>query len=70
LNPKLTAAIESKAKFSIYVSALTTLNSDDHNRKSPTDNRLIKRIVRDFRYRNYAAQETISRWPNKWFSVK
>lgn len=64
LNPNLTAAIDSKAKFRIYVSALTTLNIDDHNRISTTDNRLIRRIVRDFRYRNYSAQETISRWPS------
>ncbi len=64
LNPQLTSAIESQAKFRIYVSALTTLNIDDHNRISTSDNRLIRRIVRDFRYRKYSALETISRWPS------
>ncbi|HNZ41791.1 MAG TPA: nucleoside kinase [Bacteroidales bacterium] len=64
LNPQLTSTIESRAKFKIYVSALTTLNIDDHNRISTTDNRLIRRIVRDFRYRKYSALDTISRWPS------
>jgi uridine kinase len=64
LNPQLTSSIPSEAKFKIYVSALTTLNIDDHNRVSTTDNRLIRRIVRDYRYRKYSARETISRWPS------
>jgi uridine kinase len=64
LNPQLTSSIPAKAKFKIYVSALTTLNIDDHNRVSTTDNRLIRRIVRDYRYRKYSARDTISRWPS------
>jgi len=64
LNPLLTSSIPAEAKFKIYVSALTTLNIDDHNRVSTTDNRLIRRIVRDYRYRKYSARETISRWPS------
>ena len=62
LNPRLTSSIPSEAKFKIYVSALTSLNIDDHNRVSTTDNRLIRRIVRDYRYRKYSARDTISRW--------
>jgi uridine kinase len=62
LNPQLTSSIPAEAKFKIYVSALTSLNIDDHNRVSTTDNRLIRRIVRDYRYRKYSARETISRW--------
>jgi len=62
LNPMLTSSIPAEAKFKIYVSALTSLNIDDHNRVSTTDNRLIRRIVRDYRYRKYSARETISRW--------
>lgn len=64
LNPRLTSSIPAEAKFKIYVSALTTLNIDDHNRVSTTDNRLIRRIVRDYRYRKYSARDTISRWPS------
>jgi len=62
LNPQLTSSIPPEAKFKIYVSALTSLNIDNHNRVSTTDNRLIRRIVRDYRYRKYSARETISRW--------
>jgi len=62
LNPQLTNSIPPEAKFKIYVSALAALNIDDHNRVSTTDNRLIRRIVRDYRYRKYSARETISRW--------
>ena len=64
LNPELTNAIPSENKFKIYVSALTTIALDDHNWISTTDNRLIRRIVRDYRFRNYSARETISRWPS------
>ncbi|MBK7215418.1 MAG: nucleoside kinase [Bacteroidales bacterium] len=64
LNPRLTESIPPDIKFKVYVSALTSLNMDDHNRVSTTDNRLIRRIVRDYRYRNYSARETISRWPS------
>ena len=64
LNPKLTHLIPPKAKFKIYVSALTSINIDDHNRIPSTDNRLVRRIVRDYKYRKYSAQDTISRWPS------
>ncbi len=64
LNPQLTSSIPAEAKFKIYVSALAALNIDNHNRVSTTDNRLIRRIVRDYRYRKYSARETISRWPS------
>ena len=64
LNPELTHLIPQKAKFKIYVSALTSINIDDHNRIPTTDNRLIRRIVRDYKYRKYSAQDTISRWPS------
>ncbi len=64
LNPQLTNSIPQEAKFKIYVSALTSLNIDNHNRVSTTDNRLIRRIVRDYRYRKYSARDTISRWPS------
>ncbi len=62
LNPELTPNIPSETKFSIYVSALTTISLDNHNWIPTTDNRLLRRIVRDFRYRGYTAQDTISRW--------
>ncbi|MBB3186505.1 nucleoside kinase [Microbacter margulisiae] len=62
LNPALTPAIPDANKFKIYVSALTTISLDNHNWISTTDTRLIRRIVRDFRYRNYSARETIARW--------
>ncbi len=64
LNPKLTHLIPQKAKFKIYVSALTSINIDHHNRIPSTDNRLVRRIVRDYKYRKYSAQNTISRWPS------
>ncbi len=62
LNPRLTHMINDKFKFKIYASALTSINIDDHNRIPTTDNRLIRRIVRDYKYRNYSAAETLSRW--------
>ncbi len=64
LNPQLTSSIPAEAKFKIYVSALTSINIDDHSRVSTTDSRLIRRIVRDYRYRKYSARDTISRWPS------
>ena len=64
LNPELTPHIPSENKFKIYVSALTTISLDDHNWIPTTDNRLLRRIIRDFNYRGYSAQETISRWPS------
>jgi uridine kinase len=64
LNPELTNHINSANKFKIYVSALTTISLDDHNWIPTTDNRMLRRIIRDFNYRGYSAQETISRWPS------
>lgn len=64
LNPRLTATVARESKFMIYVSALTALNIDNHNWVSAWDNRLIRRIVRDYRYRKYSAKETIARWPS------
>lgn len=62
LNPKLTPLIANEKKFKIYISALTSLSIDGTNRIPTTDNRLIRRIVRDYRYRGYSAQDTIGRW--------
>jgi len=62
LNPKLTPKIPDELKFKIYLSALTQLNLDDHARISTTDNRLIRRIVRDSRYRGRSAAATIASW--------
>lgn len=62
LNPQLTSNIPDSVKFKVYVSALTSINIDDHNRIPTTDNRLIRRMVRDYKYRNYTAQATLSRW--------
>lgn len=62
LNPELTAHIPPEKVFKVYVSALTTISLDDHNWIPASDNRLIRRIVRDYRYRGYSAEQTISRW--------
>lgn len=62
LNPGLTPKIKEDEKYKIYVSALTTVSLDNHNRIPTTDTRLIRRIVRDFRYRSYSALDTINRW--------
>lgn len=62
LNPELTKQIDDNKKFQVYVSALTTISLDDHNWISTTDNRLLRRLVRDYQYRNYSAIDTISRW--------
>lgn len=64
LNPELTKQINEKNKFRVYVSALTSILLDDHNYIPTTDNRLLRRIVRDYKYRGYSAQETIRRWPS------
>ncbi|MFA5513808.1 MAG: nucleoside kinase [Sphaerochaetaceae bacterium] len=64
LNPALLADIESKTKFKIYISALTQLNLDDHNRISTTDNRILRRIVRDNKTRSTTAQQTLEMWPS------
>ncbi len=72
LNPELTAQIPEEQKFRIYASALTTILLDDHNYIPTTDNRLLRRIIRDYKYRNQTAQDTIKRWAsvrageNKW----
>ncbi|GHV51544.1 uridine kinase [Bacteroidia bacterium] len=62
LNPELTAHIERKHKYKVYVSALTSISLDNHNWIPTTDNRLLRRIVRDFRFRNYSPVQTIARW--------
>lgn len=64
LNDKLTPLIAPELKFKIYLSALTQLNLDDHNRISTSDNRLIRRIVRDSNFRGKSAQDTIAMWDN------
>lgn len=64
LNPELTSAIDEKMKYRVYVSALTTLSIDDHNWVPTTDNRLLRRIIRDHKYRGTSAVETIRRWPS------
>lgn len=64
LNPRLIPGIDRKTTFKIYISALTQLNLDDHNRISTTDNRIIRRIVRDSRSRNTTAQMTLEMWPS------
>lgn len=64
LNPNLTPRIPADQKYKIYVSALTALCMDSHNRIPTTDNRLIRRIVRDYQYRGYSATETLKRWPS------
>jgi uridine kinase len=63
LNDQLSHAIRRENKYLIYISALTQLNIDDTNRIPTTDNRLVRRIVRDSLFRNYAAIETLRRWP-------
>lgn len=64
LNERLTPGIPGKSKFRIYVSALTSMNIDDHNRIPTTDNRIIRRIVRDYQFRGSSALSTIKRWPS------
>ena len=64
LNPELTANVEQRLKFLIYVSALTTISIDDHNWIPTTDNRLLRRIIRDAKYRSVSPQDTIRRWPS------
>ena len=72
LNPELTAQIPDEMKYRVYASALTTLLLDKHNYIPTTDNRLLRRIIRDHKYRGVSAIETIRRWPsvrkgeNKW----
>lgn len=72
LNPELTAQIPEEQKFRVYASALTTILLDNHNYVPTTDNRLLRRIIRDYKYRGVSAQETIHRWAsvrrgeNRW----
>ena len=72
LNPELTAQIGEELKYRVYASALTTILIDNHNYVPTTDNRLLRRIIRDHKYRGVSAQESIRRWPsvrrgeNKW----
>ena len=72
LNPELTAHVPEEQIFRVYASALTTILLDNHNYISTTDNRLLRRIIRDYKYRGVSAQETIRRWPsvrageNRW----
>lgn len=62
LNPNLTSQIDSNIKFKIYISALTQIGIDGHNRVPTTDNRLLRRIIRDNKYRGYSALDTLKRW--------
>ena len=62
LNPDLTPQIDLSKKFLIYVSALTAISLDNHNWIPTTDNRLLRRLVRDYKYRSYSAIDTLSRW--------
>lgn len=64
LNPDLLPEIDPIVTFKVYVSALTTISIDNHNWVPTTDTRLLRRIIRDYRFRNYSARDTISRWPS------
>jgi len=64
LNPKLTPHIPDELKFKIYVSALTQISFDNMNRMSTTDTRLIRRMVRDYKFRGHSALDTLKMWPN------
>ena len=64
LNPMLTSQVSDKEKFRIYVSALTSIKLDYHNYISTSDNRMLRRMIRDSKYRGYSAVETIRRWPD------
>ena len=64
LNPELTSMIPDPYKYRIYVSVLTSISLDNHNWIPTTDNRLLRRIIRDYRFRGYSARDTIGRWPS------
>ena len=64
LNPELTRCINQDCTYKIYVSVLTTISLDNHNWIPTTDNRLLRRIIRDYRFRGYSAEQTILRWPS------
>ena len=63
-NPELTEFIDDKYKYRVYVSVLTSISLDNHNWIPTTDNRLLRRIIRDYRFRGYSAEDTINRWPS------
>ena len=64
LNPELTEFIDDKYKYRVYVSVLTSISLDNNNWIPTTDNRLLRRIIRDYRFRGYSAEDTINRWPS------
>lgn len=64
MNPELTASLDKDLLFRVYISALTQLNLDDHNRISTTDNRIIRRMIRDNRTRGTNAETTLNMWPS------
>ena len=64
LNPELTRQVPEEQKFRVYASALTSILLDRHNYIPTTDNRLLRRIIRDYKYRGVSAEETIRRWPS------
>ncbi len=64
LNPEMTEQIAPEIKYKIYISALTQIGIDGHNRIPTTDNRLLRRMIRDYKYRGYSAFETLKRWPS------
>mgnify|MGYP001522213574 FL=1 len=64
LNPELTEFIDDKYKYRVYVSVLTSISLDNHNWIPTTDNRLLRRIIRDYRFRGYSAEDMINRWPS------
>ncbi len=64
MNPRLLTMIDKKNTFKIFISALTQIAMDEHTYVSTSDNRLIRRLIRDSKYRNYKAAETLSRWPS------
>ncbi len=64
LNPELTLAIDDSNKFKVYISPLTQLNIDNHNRIHTSDTRRLRRIIRDNQYRGYSAAETLKKWPD------
>jgi uridine kinase len=64
LNEKLTYVIKPEHKYKIYISALTQMNIDDNNRIPTTDNRILRRMVRDYKYRGHSAKKTFQMWPS------
>ncbi|MFV0345326.1 MAG: nucleoside kinase [Bacteroidales bacterium] len=64
LNPKLLTTVDAERTYKIFISALTQISIDEQNYISSTDNRLLRRMLRDFKYRGYSARDTIARWPS------